>query len=190
MNHDIDLSRVPHLPGRSTDLEPKRLRAWARLTDDERAYVTQHFAALAPETRWRVTFGDMKDTYERVLYVLAVTDLRFSPAELTYMMIARWYRNVDQATVRAKLADLVNRGEARSAYDGRVHITANGRNRLDEIDNSRNDEPPQRRRRPARRQPSPGHGASGAREQTRFASVDRDRPSRPTERRQGPRGAV
>ena len=159
MNHDIDLSDVPHRPGQSVDLEAKRVRAWARLTDDERAYVAQHYETMVPDTRWRVGFADMRDTYERVLYVLAITDLRFSPAELTYMMIARWYRNVDQATVRARLAELVNRGEARSSFDGRVHITPNGRYKLDEIDGGRTEEPTRGRRRPTGRPGSPRQGA-------------------------------
>lgn len=171
MNHDINLSNVPHRDGQSTDLEAKRVRAWARLTDDERAYVVQHYETIAPETRWRIRFSDLKDTHERLLYVLAVTDLRFSPAELTYMLIARWYRNVDQATVRARLAEMVNKGEARSAFDGRIHITANGRHLLDELDNDRTDQPPRRRRTPAGRRRS-SHGAPGARRGPRFASVD------------------
>ena len=172
MNHNIDLSSVPHRHGQSTDLEPKRQRAWARLTDDEQAYVVQNYDVMSPEARWRLRFGDMKDTYERILYILAVTDLRFSPAELAYVMIARWYRNVDSATVRAKLADMVNRGEARSSFDGRVHITADGRHRMDEIDNARTDSPPRLRRRPGNRPPSPGHGAQGARRGSGFSSRD------------------
>ena len=83
MEHKIDLSAVPHKPGQSTDLEAKRARAWERLTEDEREYVVEHYGDREPENQPQAPFLEVKDAYERVLYILAVTGQRFTPMDVT-----------------------------------------------------------------------------------------------------------
>ena len=106
IEHNIDLSSIPHRPGQSIDLEAKRQRAWARLSDEEKEWVL---------TAWDLTgmipsapaFREMPDAANRVLYVLVGTEESLTPGELSYLMIARWFRNIDPATARAKMAALV-----------------------------------------------------------------------------------
>lgn len=130
--HNIDLSSVPHRPGQSTDLEPKRKRAWARLSDEEKEWVL---------TAWDLTgmiptapaFREMSDASDRVLYVLVGTEESLTPGELSYLMIARWFRNIDPATARAKMAALVRQGLARYTGVGRTMATEPGLEKLEEM---------------------------------------------------------
>ena len=130
--HNIDLSSVPHRPGQSTDLEPKRKRAWARLSDEEKEWVL---------TAWDLTgmipsapaFREMRDASSRVLYVLVGTEESLTPGELSYLMIARWFRNIDPATARAKMAALVRQGMARHTGVGRTMATEPGLEKLEEM---------------------------------------------------------
>ena len=165
MEHKIDLSAVPHKPGQSTDLEAKRARAWGRLTEDEREYVVEHYGDREPENQPQAPFLEVKGAYERVLYILAVTGQRFTPMELSYLMIARWFRNMDVTTIRARVAAMVQCGDARTARDGRVHITTNGAERLDRIDRSWVEQHRPQRPRTARFGPrsSPDRGERGRR---------------------------
>ena len=122
IEHNIDLSSIPHRPGQSIDLEAKRQRAWARLSDEEKEWVL---------TAWDLTgmipsapaFREMPDAANRVLYVLVGTEESLTPGELSYLMIARWFRNIDPATARAKMAALVRQGLARITGVGRTMAT-------------------------------------------------------------------
>ena len=71
-------------------------------------------------------FREMSNATDRVLYVLAATDESLTPTELCYLMIARWFRNIDPATARAKMAQLVNKGYARHTGIGRTSSTEMG----------------------------------------------------------------
>ncbi|MQF70431.1 hypothetical protein FIL92_00395 [SAR202 cluster bacterium AD-812-D07_MRT_10900m] len=130
--HNIDLSSIPHRPGQSTDLEAKRRRAWARLSDEEKEWVL---------TAWDLTgmiptapaFREMPDASNRVLYVLVGTEESLTPGELSYLMIARWFRNIDPATARAKMAALVRQGLARITGVGRTMATEPGLEKLEEM---------------------------------------------------------
>ena len=132
--HAIDLSSIPPAPGRSPDLEPKRRRAWARLSEDERANVVRVFDQ--PVLDWTLPCLEAGGAYERVLYVLVVTGAWLTPAEIVYLQIARWYRNTDEATVRARLARMVQAGEARSGRYGGFCATPDGEAKLREIERS------------------------------------------------------
>ncbi|MEX2376735.1 MAG: hypothetical protein WD848_01740 [Dehalococcoidia bacterium] len=135
MEHRIDLSTIPHRPGQSTDLEAKRERAWERLTEDEREYVLQAYAEPAAD-EWQMPFLEVEGASERVLYVLAATGFRLTAPEIAYLLIARWFRNMDPATVRAKLAALVRGGDARNARDGRTYATEQGIEKLRRIESA------------------------------------------------------
>ncbi len=130
--HNIDLSSVPHRPGQSTDLESKRQRAWNRLSDEEKEWVL---------TAWDLTgmvpsapaFRELNSAGDRVLYVLVGTEESLTPLELCYLMIARWFRNIDPATARAKIAQLVSQGSARYTGIGRTMATEAGLERLEDL---------------------------------------------------------
>ena len=132
IEHNIDLSSIPHRPGQSIDLEAKRQRAWARLSDEEKEWVL---------TAWNLTgmipsapaFREMPDAANRVLYVLVGTEESLTPGELSYLMIARWFRNIDPATARAKMAALVRQGLARITGVGRTMATEPGLEKLEEM---------------------------------------------------------
>lgn len=132
--HRIDLSSIPATAGRSPDLEGKRRRAWARLSEDERVHVLRVFGQ--PVQDWTLPCLEAGGAYERVLYVLAVTDDWLTPAEIVYLQIARWYRNTDEATVRARLARMVREGDARAGRFGGYAATPDGVAKLEEIQGS------------------------------------------------------
>ena len=132
--HAIDLSSIPAEEGRSPDLEAKRRRAWERLSEDERAHVVRVYDRATPE--WSLPCGEAGGAYERVLYVLVVTGAWLTPGEIAYLQIARWYRNTDVATVRARLARMVQAGEARSGRYGGFLATPDGVLKLREIERS------------------------------------------------------
>ncbi len=130
--HNIDLSAVPHRPGQSTDLEAKRLRAWDRLSDEEKEWVIAAWdlTGMIPSAP---AFREMKSASDRVLYVLVGTEESLTPPELCYLMIARWFRNIDPATARAKMAQLVGQGFARYTGIGRTMATEAGLEKLEEM---------------------------------------------------------
>ena len=130
--HNIDLSNVPHRPGQSPDLEAKRLRAWERLSDEEKAWVLDawELTGMIPTAP---AFREMRSAGDRVLYVLVGTEESLTPNELCYLMIARWFRNIDAATARAKMAQLVSQGLARYTGVGRTIATEAGLERLEEM---------------------------------------------------------
>ena len=134
MEHAIDLSSIPADKGRSPDLEAKRRRAWARLTVGERASVVRVYEQ--PISQWSLPCLEAGGAYERVLYVLVVTGAWLTPAEIAYLQIAKWYRNTDEATVRARLARMVQAGEARSGRYGGFLATPDGILKLREIERS------------------------------------------------------
>ena len=130
--HNIDLSSIPHRPGQSTDLEAKRQRAWARLEDDEKEWVINAWdlTGMIPSAP---AFRELKNASDRVLYVLVGTEESLTPSELSYLMIARWFRNIDSATARAKMAQLVNQGLARYTGIGRTMATESGLEKLEDL---------------------------------------------------------
>ncbi len=130
--HDIDLSAIEHRPGQSTDLEAKRLRAWSRLTDDEKEWVIAAWdlTGMIPSAP---AFRELKSASDRVLYVLVGTEESLTPGELVYLMISRWFRNIDPATARAKMAQLVGQGYARYTGIGRTMATEAGLELLEEM---------------------------------------------------------
>lgn len=132
LEHNIDLSSIPHRKGQSTDLEPKRRRAWTRLTDEEKEWVliAWDLTGMIPTAP---AFREMPDASNRVLYVLVGTEESLTPNELSYLMIARWFRNIDPATARAKMAALVRQGLARSTGVGRTMATEPGLEKLEEM---------------------------------------------------------
>mgnify|MGYP006098148855 CR=1 FL=1 len=132
ISHNIDLSAIPHRLGQSTDLEAKRQRAWARLSDEEKEWVIAAWdvAEMVPSAP---AFRELKSAGDRVLYVLVGTEESLTPLELCYLMIARWFRNIDPATTRAKMAQLVNQGYARYTGIGRTMATEAGLFALEEL---------------------------------------------------------
>ena len=132
ITHDIDLSSVPHRPGQSQDLEVKRQRAWKRLSEEERLWVIDawELTGMIPSAP---AFREMQNASDRVLYVLVGTDESLTPDELCYLMIARWFRNIDPATARAKMAQLVSQGYARYTGIGRTTATEVGLVKLEEM---------------------------------------------------------
>lgn len=134
--HNIDLSSVPHRPGQSTDLEAKRQRAWSRLSDEEKEWVIAAWdlTGMIPSAP---AFREMKSAGDRVLYVLVGTEESLTPLELCYLMIARWFRNIDPATARAKMAQLVSQGYARYTGIGRTMATEAGLDALEELKSRR-----------------------------------------------------
>ena len=132
IDHNINLSAVPHRPGQSTDLEAKRLRAWARLTDEEKEWVliAWDLTGMIPSAP---AFREMGNASDRVLYVLVGTEESLTPGELSYLMIARWFRNIDSATARAKMAQLVTLGLARYTGVGRTMAIEAGLEKLEEM---------------------------------------------------------
>ena len=134
MEHFIDLSSIPAEVGRSPDLEGKRRRAWARLSEAERAHVVRVYEQ--PVSEWSLPCLAAGGAYERVLYVLVVTGAWLTPAEIVYLQIAKWYRNTDVATVRARLARMVLDGEARAGRRGGFVATPDGILKLKEIEGS------------------------------------------------------
>ena len=78
-------------------------------------------------------FREMSTASDRVLYVLVGTEESLTPAELSYLMIARWFRNIDPATARAKMAQLVEVGLARYTGVGRTMATELGLEKLEEM---------------------------------------------------------
>ncbi|MBM3958111.1 MAG: hypothetical protein FJ313_08685, partial [Gemmatimonadetes bacterium] len=132
LEHAIDLSSIPAGAGRSPDLEAKRRRAWARLSDGERVHVVRVYGR--PVAERAMPFAEAGGAYERVLYLLVATRAALTPAEVAYLQIARWYRNTDVATVRARLARMVEAGEARVREDGRFYATPRGLLALGEIE--------------------------------------------------------
>lgn len=77
-------------------------------------------------TDWELPCTEAGGTYERTLYVLAVTGARLTPGQVAYVMLARWYRNTDPAAIRAKLAAMVQKGHALWTRDGRYYATEEG----------------------------------------------------------------
>ena len=75
----------------------------------------------------------MSSASDRVLYVLVGTEESLTPTELSYLMIARWFRNIDPATARAKMAQLVEQGLARYTGVGRTMATEPGLEKLEEM---------------------------------------------------------
>jgi len=134
--HNIDLTSVPHQPGQSLDLETKRLRAWNRLSDEEKEWILEAWdlTGMIPSAP---AFRELKSAGDRVLYVLVGTEESLTPLELCYLMIARWFRNIDPATARAKMAQLVNQGAARYTGIGRTMGTEVGLERLEELAQAR-----------------------------------------------------
>jgi len=134
--HNIDLTSVPHKPGQSLDLEAKRLRAWNRLSDEEKEWILEAWdlTGMIPSAP---AFRELKSAGDRVLYVLVGTEESLTPLELCYLMIARWFRNIDPATARAKMAQLVNQGAARYTGIGRTMGTEVGLERLEELAQAR-----------------------------------------------------
>ena len=132
ITHDIDLSSVTHRPGQSQDLEVKRQRAWKRLSEEEKLWVID-----AWELTWMIpsapSFREIQNASDRVLYVLVGTEESLTPGELCYLMIARWFRNIDPATARAKMAQLVSQGYARHTGIGRTTATEVGLVKLEEM---------------------------------------------------------
>ena len=134
--HNIDLTSVPHQPGQSLDLEAKRMRAWNRLSDEEKEWILKAWdlTGMIPSAP---AFRELKSAGDRVLYVLVGTEESLTPLELCYLMIARWFRNIDPATARAKMAQLVNQGAARYTGIGRTMATEVGLERLEELAQAR-----------------------------------------------------
>ena len=134
--HNIDLTSVPHQPGQSLDLEAKRQRAWNRLSDEEKEWILEAWdlTGMIPSAP---AFRELKSAGDRVLYVLVGTEESLTPLELCYLMIARWFRNIDPATARAKMAQLVNQGAARYTGIGRTMATEVGLERLEELAQAR-----------------------------------------------------
>ena len=132
ITHDIDLSSVPHRAGQSQDLEAKRQRAWDRLSDEEKLWVADAWdlTGMIPSAP---AFREMHTASDRVLYVLVGTEESLTPLELCYLMIARWFRNIDPATARAKMAQLVSQGNARYTGIGRTTATEAGLEKLEEM---------------------------------------------------------
>lgn len=122
--HRIDLSSIPHRPGQSEGLEARRKRAWDALTESERPGVIEAYGR--PVTDWEMPCIEAGGVYERALYALAATWTRLSPAQIGYLLIARWYKSADQATIRTKLALMVSKGHARWTRDGRYYATEEG----------------------------------------------------------------
>ena len=132
ITHDIDLSSVTHRPGQSQDLEVKRQRAWKRLSEEEKLWVIDawELTGIIPSAP---AFREMQNASDRVLYVLVGTEESLTPDELCYLMIARWFRNIDPATARAKMAQLVSQGYARYTGIGRTTATEVGLVKLEEM---------------------------------------------------------
>ena len=132
ITHDIDLSSVTHRPGQSQDLEVKRQRAWKRLSEEEKLWVIDawELTGMIPSAP---AFREMQNASDRVLYVLVGTEESLTPDELCYLMIARWFRNIDPATARAKMAQLVSQGYARYTGIGRTIATEVGLVKLEEM---------------------------------------------------------
>jgi len=132
ITHDIDLSSVPHRPGQSQDLEVKRQRAWKGLSEEERLWVIDawELTGMIPSAP---AFREMQNASDRVLYVLVGTEESLTPNELCYLMTARWFRNIDPATARAKMAQLVSQGYARYTGIGRTTATEVGLVKLEEM---------------------------------------------------------
>ena len=132
ITHDIDLSSVTHRPGQSQDLEVKRQRAWKRLSEEEKLWVIDawELTGMIPSAP---AFREMQNASDRVLYVLVGTEESLTPDELCYLMIARWFRNIDPATARAKMAQLVSQGYARYTGIGRTTATEVGLGKLEEM---------------------------------------------------------
>ena len=132
ITHDIDLSSVPHRSGQSQDLEVKRQRAWKRLSEEEKLWVigAWELTGMIPSAP---AFREMQNASDRVLYVLVGTEESLTPDELCYLMIARWFRNIDPATARAKMAQLVSQGYARYTGIGRTTATEVGLVKLEEM---------------------------------------------------------
>ena len=132
ITHDIDLSSVPHRAGQSQDLEAKRQRAWDRLSEEEKLWVADAWdlTGMIPSAP---AFREMQTASDRVLYVLVGTEESLTPLELCYLMIARWFRNIDPATARAKMAQLVSQGNARYTGIGRTTATEAGLEKLEEM---------------------------------------------------------
>jgi hypothetical protein len=130
--HNIDLSSIPHRPGQSTDLEAKRQRAWVRLEDDEKEWVINAWdlTGMIPSAP---AFRELQNASDRVLYVLVGTEESLTPSELSYLMISRWFRNIDSATARAKMAQLVSQGLARYTGIGRTMATESGLEKLEDL---------------------------------------------------------
>ena len=132
ITHDIDLSSVTHRPGQSQDLEVKRQRAWKRLSEEEKLWVIDawELTGMIPSAP---AFREMQNASDRVLFVLVGTEESLTPDELCYLMIARWFRNIDPATARAKMAQLVSQGYARYTGIGRTTATEVGLVKLEEM---------------------------------------------------------
>jgi hypothetical protein len=113
-------------------LEVKRQRAWDRLSDEEKLWVADAWdlTGMIPSAP---AFREMQTASDRVLYVLVGTEESLTPLELCYLMIARWFRNIDPATARAKMAQLVSQGNARYTGIGRTTATEAGLEKLEEM---------------------------------------------------------
>ncbi len=113
-------------------MEAKRQRAWDRLSEEEKLWVADawELTGMIPSAP---AFREMQTASDRVLYVLVGTEESLTPLELCYLMIARWFRNIDPATARAKMAQLVSQGCARYTGIGRTTATEAGLDKLEEM---------------------------------------------------------
>ncbi|MBI4305897.1 MAG: hypothetical protein HY678_06215 [Chloroflexi bacterium] len=105
------------------ELRAKRDRARSRLTESERKTADRLLKFDLPGSDIP-PFVAARTAYQRVLYPLVVTGEALSPAEIGYLLIARWSYNTDVASIRRRLALAVRQGEVRSVGDDRYAANA------------------------------------------------------------------
>ncbi len=132
LEHKIDLSATPERPGQSRDLETKRRRLWERLDDRERAGAIEAYDTRSDVIEMPCL--EAGGAYERVLYALVVTGKRLTPAQISYVLLSRWYHNTDPETIRSKLAAMVERDHAKWTKYGSYYATDAGVEHLKKIE--------------------------------------------------------
>ncbi|MBI4219636.1 MAG: hypothetical protein HY682_05780 [Chloroflexi bacterium] len=156
-------------------LMAKRDRARARLTETERLRAERFLTFELPGASIPA-FAAARTAYQRVLYPLIVTGEALSPAEIGYLLIARWTYNTDIPSIRRRLALAVRQGEVRSVGEDRYAATSVA------VENLRLAEERWLRatgpRPPAPARPRPGRPGSGHPGRPRSRSLGDRRPPR------------
>lgn len=159
--------------------DAKRARAWARLSDAEKARAPRLLEGTAVVRPGVPPFTAATSAYEKVLHALVAAGEPLSPPEIAYLLIAGRGFNTDIASIRRRLALAVQQGEARSAGEDRYFATDLA---IEHLQN------PGRRFRPGPQTPTTGGPASRREVRAPMGSGDlRDRrPPREPRRRDDP----
>ena len=115
------------IPG-LTDINTHNLRlkaAWSKLSEEQQQNISQVIAEPLDYSDY-IPFKYLTTAHDKVLYALAVINEWLDPEEIVYLILTVWRVNIDNATVRARLAKMVVDKEIALKSNGTFGITEYG----------------------------------------------------------------